>query len=314
MEQPEDGNVYMSYVVRLECLKSVKWTSPSGTDELLHATGYLDWAGEARCVFCTRNDATKLWACSPFYTKRPFTSDGFTGRSMIHYKDPITELERIIIPTGKDGVTRGHYDPNSPIRVSFDNHIESGTANLPQRPLAVAEMDGHVYIAVGSLLMKRSQGNTDATWTTVLDMLQHDTSVTQVDESVGGPRGLTAIDNPASANGKSFLVAWNPNGRSQGCIYRLDPKTNADGFDVTQEKCVKQIMRDSYEANGKFPYALAAYNDILAVPARNGGTVHFIGFMVLLWGPTASSLPANPGQWNGDASASYWAGGRLPSL
>ena len=68
MEHPEEGNVYMSYVVRLECLRSVKWTSTlshpvstqSGTDELLHATGYLDWLGEAQCVFCTRNDATKL--------------------------------------------------------------------------------------------------------------------------------------------------------------------------------------------------------------------------------------------------------------
>ena len=59
MEHPEEGNVYMSYVVRLECLKSVTWTSTlsnpvptqSGTDELLHATGYLDWLGEAHCVF-----------------------------------------------------------------------------------------------------------------------------------------------------------------------------------------------------------------------------------------------------------------------
>lgn len=175
---------------------------------------------------------------------------------MIHYKDPNTGLEQIILPTGKDGATRGHYDPSSPVRVSFDYHIESGTENLPQRPLAVAEMDGHVYMAVGPLLMKRSQGKTDATWTTVLDMLQHDTGVTQTDEAVGGLRGLT---------------------------------------------------------NGKFPYALAAYNDILAVPARNGGVVHLIGFMVLLWGPTAHSLPANPGQWNLDATTgkggSYWAGG-----
>ena len=139
---------------------------------------------------------------------------------MIHYKDPITGLEQVILPTGKDGVTRGHYDPNSPVRVSFDYHIESGTENLPQRPLAVAEMGGHVYMAVGPLLMKRSRGKTDATWTTVLDMLQHDTGVTQTDEAVGGLRGLTAIDNPASSTGKSLLVAWNPNGRSQGCIYR----------------------------------------------------------------------------------------------
>ena len=321
MEHPEEGNVYMSYVVRLECLKSVTWTSTlsnpvptqSGTDELLHATGYLDWLGEAHCVFCTRNDATKLWACNPFYKSTPFTENGFTGRSMIHYKDPITGIEQIILPTGKDGVTRGHYDPNSPVRVSFDYHIESGTENLPQRPLAVAEMGGHVYMAVGPLLMKRSQGKTDATWTTVLDMLQHDTGVTQTDEAVGGLRGLTAIDNPASTIGKSLLVAWNPNGRSQGCIYRLDPKTDTDGFDVALEKCVKQVMRESYDPNGKFPYALAAYNDILAVPARNGGVVHLIGFMVLLWGPTAHSFPANPGQWNLDETTgkggSYWAGG-----
>ena len=88
MEHPEEGNVYMSYVVRLECLKSVRWTTQSGTDELLHATGYLDWLGEAHCVFCTRNDATKLWACNPFYKSTPFTENGFTGRSMIHYEDP----------------------------------------------------------------------------------------------------------------------------------------------------------------------------------------------------------------------------------
>ena len=72
---------------------------------------------------------------------------------------------------------------------------------------------------------------------------------------------------------------------------------------------VSNKLWESYDPNGKFPYALAAYNDILAVPARNGGVVHLIGFMVLLWGPTAHSLPANPGQWTTGNGGSYWAGG-----
>ena len=283
MEHPAPNNLYMDWSIRLESLKSFSWITESGTDELLHATGYIDVLGEAHCFFCTRNDASALWSCEPYFKKTPYAEKTFTARSMHLYLDPITKAQRVIIPTGKHGVIQGRYTADSPVRVTFDQQVEPGSESLPQRPLALAEMDGHVYMAVGQLIMKRTKGVAVASWTTVFDMLQHDTSVSETDESVGGLRGLTTVDNPTSPTKQSLLVSWNPNGRSKGCIYRLDPN-EAGGFSPSLEKCVKQIMQDEYVSWGKFPYAISAYNNMLPVPAKNLG--RFSG--------TCFSFPLNP--------------------
>jgi len=41
--------------------------------------------------------------------------------------------------------------------VTFSPQPETGSGPLQQRPLALAEMDGHVYCAAGKFLLKRTK-------------------------------------------------------------------------------------------------------------------------------------------------------------
>ncbi len=70
------------------------------------------------------------------------------------YTDPITKEQHLIFPVGIDGIVSGRYNPESHISVTFDPQTETGSGNLASRPLAFAEMDGHVYMSGGPHILK----------------------------------------------------------------------------------------------------------------------------------------------------------------
>ena len=290
---------------RIECLKSVKWRTPEGgTLQLLHASWYMDFLGVGHVDVATRDDAdlfgrsprkrlktnwnAKSWVEGVAYKQYPYKNSWMTGRSMHLYTDPITKEQHLILPVGRDGIVSGQYDPKSPNLLTFSPQIEPGSGPLPTRPLALAEMDGHLYCAAGRLLLKRTKGSRNASWTVVFDMWQVDQ--VKVDEAVGGLRGLTTIDHPASANGHSLLACWNPNGESKGCVTRFDPNGKG-GFYHARESCVPETAKMNLGGDPYIAYVIAGYNNILAVPRSDGSTNHIIGYMILLWGMATYQHP-----------------------
>eukprot|EP00931_Biecheleriopsis_adriatica_P053158 TRINITY_DN3107_c1_g1_i2.p1 TRINITY_DN3107_c1_g1~~TRINITY_DN3107_c1_g1_i2.p1 ORF type:complete len:346 (-),score=3.10 TRINITY_DN3107_c1_g1_i2:285-1301(-) len=222
------------------------------------------------------------------------------------YTDPITNEQRLILTVGRDGLVSGRYNPDSPISVTFTNQIEPGSGPLPQRALGLAELDGHVYCSAGALLLKRTKGSTDASWTVVFDMGIIDSS--SVDADVGGLRGLTTIDNPESPTGHSLLAAWNPNGDSQGCMTRFDPNGQG-GFDHVRETCVTSHAKLNLGGDPYIAYVIAGYNNALPIPRSDGSTVHIIGYQMLLWGLATYQHPVSYQIAAGGGSrTAYYAG------
>lgn len=62
------------------------------------------------------------------------------------------------------------------------------------------------------LILQRVDGKSPY-WKVVMDITKHRPNTEELEESVGGIRGMTAVPNP-TGNGSSILLCWNTNKHS----------------------------------------------------------------------------------------------------
>jgi len=292
----------LAWAGRVEALRSITFTHggdgnsiAGGPDTKLFATHYMDYNGEARCYVHAKNDKTPIqykWADEAYYRKMPFQENYFSARSMTLHRDTVTGVDRLFTSTGRDGVVSAYYTPLTPTNLMWSSVPENGP--LDTRPLAMATMDGKLYLTAGSYVYRRTDGLTPS-WSQVLDMMVVSPTET-VDEAVGGLRGLAQISNPASPTGHSLLFAWTANAQSKGCMYRLDPAD--DTLTATLEGCVSDWTRDHFGKNifgldTLTTFSIANYNNALEIPDRSGtsAAVVLVGYEVLLYSYSTYDLP-----------------------
>mmetsp|Transcript_61914 Transcript_61914/g.191861 ORF Transcript_61914/g.191861 Transcript_61914/m.191861 type:complete len:839 (+) Transcript_61914:78-2594(+) len=301
---------------RVEALSSVTFTTGSdglpiagGPDNKLIATNYMDYHNEARCILHAKNDDTTRashqypWADMVYFRKTPFRTQYYSSRAMALHRDSVTNVDRLFLTTGIDGVTSGAYSPTASTNILLNGGVEAGP--LEARPLSMAVMDGRLYLTSSAYLLRRTDGLAP-TWSIVFDLSGTATLQGTVDEAVGGIRGLTRISNPASPTGSSLLFSWNANEHSKGCIYRLDPD-DEDALIVEREVCVTDIAKDYFRRNvdnmsSLTAFSISAYNNILEVPNESGtgAAVYIVGYELLLFSYSIYEHPTS--QWSVAAS------------
>jgi hypothetical protein len=76
------------------------------------------------------------------------------------------------------------------------------------------------------------------------------------------------------------LFMWTPNGRSAGCMQRLDPDGN-NGYALRQEACLGELFGNTLQVEPV--YTLGAYNNIVSVPVPGSAqSVRLIGFQTMI--------------------------------
>uniref|UniRef100_A0A7S2J4D4 F5/8 type C domain-containing protein n=1 Tax=Alexandrium andersonii TaxID=327968 RepID=A0A7S2J4D4_9DINO len=307
------------YAGRLEALKVIHWTTDGtgagiGPFQTIYTTWYMSWTNNGRCQLAARHDSTRTWSIDTYWNGGVWDTDYFSARAMELYHDDVVGIDLLFISTGKDGIVSGTYDGTKGAWATFGTQTETGP--VADRPLGMAVHDGRLYFTQASCIKRRTNGASPV-WTTVFDIAaaasdDSDLSGT-VDGSVGGIRGLTSIANPASPTGTSLFFSYCPNADSKGCLVRLDPSGN--GFTHQKEGCVRDIFNGHFGNNAmQLPtmgtFVIAAYNDILKVPAESG-EVLLIGFEILLWSWTAHDHPTDAGQHDTTSTGkkiAYYAG------
>jgi len=285
------------WAIRVEALSSYTLTTdhkgnsiPGGPKTRLAATFYLNWQGEGRCFYVTREAG---WGASFVYWKKsPFKSNYFSARAFAQYKDPITKADSVFFVTGMDGIVRGVYNAASGGLLWFPGQTESG--RVPTRPLALTVSDGMIYFSASSYIRRRVNGASPR-WVKVFDMADVEPDTT-VDEAVGGIRGLSSIVNPASSTGHSLFFVWAPNHRSAGCMVRLDPVPRTGKFVHKQEGCVRELTakylgKNIRGKNALVTYVIASYNFALPLAAKDGSHKYLIGYEILLYDYSTSEFP-----------------------
>jgi len=300
--------------LRSELLKSITFTTdgdgrplPSPAELLVAAT--YDSSPAGGISFFVRDDATGTWRSSKII-------EGNTGnkgednsvRALIVHRDAVTGVERAFISIGVRGVYAGIYDPAAPGRIRWDAQPESPPTTT--RTLALAEANGSLFFSAGTQVYRRIDG-AEPRYVEVTDMSGLREGSARDDRAmlstVGGVRGLTAIPNPLGS-GESLAFVWNSGSRSQACVYRLDPD-GGGGYVRRRERCLAPLV-SAYLHGASVPYALGAYNNVLAVrdPATNE-LVHVIGLEAFVAeNPVGSGerIPTAPNQRK--ATGGFYAG------
>jgi len=305
---------------RTEALTAIQWTTDSlgqplanGPKDQLVGAYYMNYLGAGRCYMSARvddADPAPEWFSDVYYEKKPFSAKYFSARSLRLYKDSVTNADMLFATTGLDGITTGTYYARRPTLVQWSMAAEPGSGGLAARPLGIVEMDRQLYFSSAAVIYRRTDGPSPS-WSPVFDMGDH--SSYSVDEACGGIRGISAIPYAGSPTGHSLYFAWAPNGRSKGCLIRLDPE--GDSFTHTSEICIQDAERaylgrnvDHQQAMATF--TLADYNYVTEATAKDGSKVHLVGFEVLLWSYSAAEFPVDPAQmYNyGGHKMSFYAG------
>jgi len=308
---------------RVESLQAIEWTTDASGQVIAHgpipklvAGWYMDWGGIAKCFYNVRVDDMQIWKSEAYWEKTPYKDNYYSARAMVLYQDPITKVDHLFATTGMDGIIAGVFCQECETTVRFPDHTESGPVGT--RPLGIAVHDGNIYFSASSYIKRRVNGN-DPHWITVFDMAEQDSSTT-VDEAVGGIRGLTSIAHAASPTGRSLLFSWSPNEQSAGCMIRLDP-TGDDhlGLVAEWEQCTRDVSKAYLGKNvdGKeamVTFVISDYNKVMEVNDEEHGTVHLIGYEILLYSYSASDFAVDPNQvttWGGKKIAFYVGAGYM---
>jgi len=280
--------------LRAEVLKAVKWTTDANgkalpsPQETLYTAYYMNYRGYGRNNILTRfQDNDLLQWKEEVYWFGKWKKNHYSCRALELYQDSVTKIDMMFMNTGMDGIVSGKFDQTKQTNVKFDRQTETG--KVMTRPLAIVVMGGRIYYSAADKIWRRKDGHKPS-WTILLDMKAN------VDEAVGGIRGLSAIGN-------SLMFAWCPNGRSQSCIMRVDVKGGKSK--IAKEACVasklKQYLQHLQKKRGKkhraiVPFSIAAYNNILEVPTKDGSKVALIGFEACLYWHTFYQNPVDPDQ------------------
>ena len=116
-------------------------------------------------------------------------------------------------------------------------------------------------------------------------------------QSIGGIRGLSAIDGPVSGK-QSLIFMWHAGARdSKGCVMRLDPQPDGR-YARVQEVCLSKQISD-YLGGAPVGFVLGAYNTFLPLrDPKSGERVYVVGIEAFIparghaWLPLTAQNPA----------------------
>ena len=192
-------------------------------------------------------------------------------RALRVYRDRVTGIDRLFVTLGRHGIRSGVYDAEAPGHVQWDAGFE--IADLPVRPLALAEADDALYVSTGARIMRRIDGP-QPRWEPAFDLsgLGIDTAVSA---PAGGIRGLSRV-RATDGRGDALIFVWSPGADASACVYRVDHPGRGQ-LKAEKEVCLRDLV-SQYLGGHPVRSVLAAYNDFHpVVDPANGRQVHLIG-------------------------------------
>jgi poly(A) polymerase len=268
--------------LRTELLKSITFTLDGkgrplpSPDTLLIAATYGGNASPG-IHFFVRNDERGTWTVRNVI-------NGDTGRrgednsvraAAVH-RDRITGLESVFLGVGVLGIYTGRYDPSLPGKIGWALAPEPGSVT-GTRILSIVEANDSLFFSEGTKVFRRVDGPTPR-WVVVADLSAEASPDTDraLFQSIGGIRGLSAIDGPVPGR-QSLIFMWHPGKRSsRGCIMRLDPQPDGSYVRVAEACLAQQIGK--HIGGAPIGYVAGAYNNFMPLrDPRSGELLHIVG-------------------------------------
>lgn len=251
--------------LRTELLKSVTFRlDGSGSPlpapvELLFAATY-DAGGRRGVTFFVRDDERGTWIPSKIINGDTGGQRGEDNsvRAAVVHRDRVTGLESLFLSIGIHGIYSGRYDRSLPGRIAWEPAPEPGTTT-GTRILSIVEANDSLFFSDGTRILRRIDGPSPR-YVQVVDLSGEVPSGTDraIFQSIGGIRGLSAIDGPVPGR-QSLIFMWHPGPRSSmGCIERLDPRPD-DSYARVREACLAEEIR-THLGGAPVSYVAGAYN------------------------------------------------------
>jgi poly(A) polymerase len=251
--------------LRTELLKSVTFKlDGNGRSlpmpvELLFASTY-DGGGSRGITFFVRDDERGSWIPSKIIngdTGGRRGEDNSVRAAAVH-RDRVTGLESLFLSIGTHGVYSGRYDPSLPGKIAWEPTPEPGTT-AGTRILSIVEANDSLFFSDGTRILRRVDGPSPR-YVQIADLSGEVPSGTDraVFQSIGGIRGLSAIDGPVPGK-QSLIFMWHPGPHSSmGCVVRLDPLSDGS-YARVQEACLAEQIR-THLGGTPVSYVAGAYN------------------------------------------------------
>lgn len=262
--------------LRTELLKSVTFRQDAQghtlaePDNLMIAATY-DSAGKGVNVF-VRDDDTGAWTRTRVIDDTGRQGENNSVRTAAVYQDRVSGREQLLISVGVVGIFAGHYDPTVPGKIRWSATPEFHAAET--RVLGMAEANDSLFVSEGKKVYRRIDGEVPE-YRVIADLSDDvDTNTNRATfQSIGGIRGLSAIDGPVAGR-KSLMFLWTSGKNSQACVIRLDPRPDGT-YAKVREVCLAELI-SQHLGGTPIPYALGAYNNILELRQAGSSEVHYL--------------------------------------
>jgi hypothetical protein len=275
--------------LRTELLKSVTFTQdangrPLAAPDTVLLASTFDGPGTAGVTLFERNDETGSWIRSKIIS-------GNTGkkgednsvRAAAVYRDRVTGREQLFISVGVLGVFTGQYDPSRRGTFTWSQAPESGPTGT--RTLSIVEANDSLFFSDGTRILRRIDGQTPR-YAVVVDLSNEIDAGTDRGsfQSIGGIRGLSAVQGPVP-NRQSLIFVWTSGKKSQGCVFRLDPRPDGS-YARVREACLADLVSRHLD-NATVNFVLGAYNSFMPLrDPRSNELLHLIGMEAYVSGRT----------------------------
>ena len=268
--------------LRTELLKSITFTIDGNgrplpaPDSLLIASTY-DGNGSRGIDFFVRNDERGTWTASKVISGDTGRRGEYNSvRAAAVHRDRVAGLESLFLSVGTLGLYTGRYVPSLPGRIAWSVGPEPGTAT-GTRVLSIVEANDSLFFSEGTKVFRRIDGPAPR-WVEIADLSGEASTDTDraVFQSIGGIRGLSAIDSPLPGK-QSLIYMWHPGKRSsRGCVVRLDPQPDGSYARVTEVCLAQQIGK--YIGGAPIGYVAGAYNNFMPLrDLESGALLHIVG-------------------------------------
>jgi hypothetical protein len=213
----------------------------------------------------SRNDLTGTWT----EMRLANNVSGGSVRAMGFHHDTVNGVDRVFAGADHAGTFSGVYDPTAPGGIRWDSQPEQV---YDTRAMSFTEVNHSLLMANSPQLSKRIDGP-QPHWETVV-------TYQPPIQGANGLRGLTAIPGDLGI-GQALLAGFED---FNSYILRFSPFL---GYIYTVELDIKAFLMQQWGGLG-FPYAVPAYNDMLAVTdPQTGEATHIV---------TLSAFSPNPDQ------------------
>ena len=197
-------------------------------------------------------------------------------RAALVYRDRVTGLESLFLSVGVLGLYAGRYDPSVPGKIVWGSAPEPGTGT-GTRILSIVEANDSLFFSEGTRIFRRVDGPAPR-WVVIADLSGEASADTDraTFQSIGGIRGLSAIDGPVAGR-QSLIFMWHPGKRSsRGCIVRLDPQPDG-AYAHVSEACLAQPI-GKHIGGAPIGYVAGAYNNFMPLhDPKSGELLHIVG-------------------------------------